>query len=128
MDTNNYLNIIEHLLKRAGKDTEFEYVCKIAKEALTELQQLKNCNLQSVSKRFTLIKMQERHRLTDEIIKLWHLRNDSGVGQTDYTICGKSWIDSRMDSEDYEFIKEKKGGEITCPDCLSWLKWCASVL
>lgn len=81
-----------------------------------------------VSKRFTLIQMRQRHPFSDKIIKVWHVRNDSGIGQTDYTVCGRAWVDSNMESEDYEFIKDKKGGEITCPDCLMLIKWCASVL
>ena len=78
-----------------------------------------------VSTRFSLVQMQER--CDDAIKKYWHLVDASGVGGYEYTLCGKAYTDSTMRSEDYEFIKEKKGGKITCPLCLKHLNWCRSI-
>ena len=75
----------------------------------------------SVSKRFHLVQMQER--MDDEIKKYWHLVDDSSVGSNEYTSCGKAWTDSKMISEDFEYIKEKKGGTITCPLCNQLINW-----
>lgn len=59
--------------------------------------------------------------------KLWHIKNDSGVGQTEYTLCGMSWVDGDADAYDHKFIKSKKGGKITCPNCLKMINWCKEV-
>ena len=79
----------------------------------------------AVSTRFSLVQMQERKY--DAIKKYWHLVDASGVGHHEYTLCGKAYTDSTMRNEDFEFIKEKKGGKITCPLCLKQLNWCRSV-
>lgn len=75
----------------------------------------------SVSKRFSLVQMQER--TDDGIKKYWHLVDGCGVGGYEYTTCGKAYTDSNMRSEDFEYIKEKQGGKITCPLCNQHISW-----
>jgi len=75
----------------------------------------------SVSKRFSLVQMQET---TDEgVKKYWHLVDDCSVGSNEYTACGKAWTDSTMKSEGFEFIKNKQGGKVTCPFCNMHISW-----
>lgn len=81
----------------------------------------------AVSGRYGLVKMKHRGRNDRSIFRLWHLLNESEVGSDEYTLCGLAAPDSNMNFEGYEPEEYKRGGIITCPDCLKMLNWCKSV-
>lgn len=83
-------------------------------------------NKGAVSNRYMLLKMKV-NKINGWETK-WHLRNMSGVGQSEYTICGISWVDGDADIRDQKFIKSKMGGKITCPECLQLINWCKSLV
>ena len=63
----------------------------------------------------------------EKVFRLWHLLNESEVGSSEYTLCGLATPDSDIRFEDYEAEEYKRGGTITCPNCLKMLNWCKSV-
>ena len=81
----------------------------------------------AVSSRYGLVKMKHKDRNDRSIFRLWHLLNESEVGSSEYTLCGLATPDSNMNFEDYQAEEYKRGGKITCPDCLKMLNWCKSV-
>ncbi|HEY8366415.1 MAG TPA: hypothetical protein VIL57_04620 [Bacteroidia bacterium] len=81
----------------------------------------------AVSSRHELVKMKHRDTNDHSIFSLWHLLNESKGEGSEYTLCGLATTDSNMTFEDYEAEEYKRGGKITCPDCLKMLNWCKSV-
>lgn len=81
---------------------------------------------QTVSNRFVLCKMKHRD-IYGSIKRRWHLINDSGTGSNEYTLCGLATPDSHFGIEDFETEEYKRGGKITCEECLRLLNWCKSV-
>ena len=81
----------------------------------------------AVSSRYGPVKMKHKDRCDTSIFRLWHLLNESEVGSSEYTLCGLATPDSDIRFEDYEAEEYKRGGTITCPDCLKMLNWCKSV-
>ncbi len=81
----------------------------------------------ALSSRYGLVKMKHKDRNDRSIFSLWHLLNESEVGSSEYTLCGLATPDSNLTFEDCEAEEYKRGGRITCPDCLKMLNWCKSV-